>query len=93
MIQYHKNTKVSLCGSPDKLLICFELLITYNKFSCFTCCICQMCGRCSFYPMESFYKILFPKHLIAQQLQVCLFVIINGNEYHAFIGEQFLGNA
>ena len=42
----------------------------------------------SFYCLstDTAYKISFAKHFITQQLQICLFIIINGNKYNAFVG-------
>ncbi len=35
------------------------------------------------------HKILFPEHLVAQDFQVRLLVVIDGDENHAVLGEQF----
>lgn len=42
-------------------------------------------------PNDAGNKVLLPKHLITQQLQLRLFVVVNRNEDHAVVAQQVFG--
>ncbi len=45
----------------------------------------------SLLPNQMSYLLISSKHLITQQLQLCLLIIVNGDKDNAFIRQQLLG--
>ncbi len=45
----------------------------------------DICLCCSFTPRNSGHKMIFMKHIIAQQFQLRLLVIIYGDEDYSFV--------
>lgn len=44
-------------------------------------------------PRDVTLKSIFSEHAIAEQLQVCLLVVVDGDENDAAVGEELLGDA
>jgi len=52
---------------------------------------CIICRSIFFLPNLIRYKIIFPEHLITQEFEICLFVIVDGDEDHSAVGEEVFG--
>ena len=69
-----ENDEKKVEKERDKIMIIGEI------FSVICYCILL-------FPYDISNKIIQTKHLIAQQFQLSLFIIINRNKYHSLIGQ------